>query len=102
MDKVNSRQDKLTLASICGVLFFGVPNQGMETETLVPMVGDHANRGFLESLRPHSELLRKQSEDFSRIIGSTLAKCSIVNFYETEKSPTARWNQVPQNSLFRG
>lgn len=38
------------LGMIAGLLFFGAPNDGMNIESLVPMVGDQPNRFLLESL----------------------------------------------------
>lgn len=66
----------------------------MDTATLVPMVENKPSRGFLESLRLHSEFLRLQADEFSKVIEDSLRDCQILSFYETEKSPTASWNEA--------
>jgi hypothetical protein len=75
------------LNSIYGALFFGVPNQGMDIESLIPMVKNQVNRGLLYDLGNESQLLRTQSRDFPKAFDSPRTK--IVCFYETVKSPTA-------------
>ena len=76
------------ISFIFGVLFFGVPNDGMNTESLVPMVNDQPNRFLLESLNAlNSQVLRFQSRNFSRILSQT--NLEMFCFYETELSPTA-------------
>lgn len=82
--------DNLTFAAIRGVIFFGVPNQGMDIRSLIPMVGDQANRGFLHTLDHNSPVLRIQAKEFSAAIGEL--RCEILNFYETQESPTAHQN----------
>src|ERR1700761_7173182 len=79
---------KANLASICGILFFGVPSQGMQIESLIPMVGDQSNRFLLESLGPNSAVLRTQNSQFQDVLQSNNAK--LVLFFETKLSPTAR------------
>lgn len=80
--------DKAQLRSVYGVLFFGVPSQGMSIESLVPMVGEQPNRVFLESLRQTSSVLRAQSSSFEKAF--PYEDSSIIFFYETKESPTAR------------
>ena len=74
---------------VSGVLFFGVPNHGMDIESLIPMVNDQANRPLLDSLhRVNSWVLMLQDRDFSRILDQR-KDLKVFCFYETEKSPTA-------------
>lgn len=73
--------------SIYGALFFGVPNQGMNIESLIPIVENQVNQGLLHSMSNESELLRKQSRDFAKPFDFPEPK--IVCFYETLTSPTA-------------
>jgi hypothetical protein len=75
------------LNSIYGALFFGVPNQGMDIESLIPMVKHQVNQGLLHSISNESELLRKQSREFPKAFDFQDSK--IVCFYETVTSPTA-------------
>ncbi|KAK7714593.1 hypothetical protein SLS57_007069 [Botryosphaeria dothidea] len=59
------------------------------------MVGDQPNRALLDSLGPNSAILRKQSEDLCTVVNS--APFEIVNFYETQMSPTARLSVTGQH-----
>ncbi|GAB1311953.1 P-loop containing nucleoside triphosphate hydrolase protein [Madurella fahalii] len=78
--------DLVNLVSAC--LFFGVPNDGMDIKSLIPMVSDQPNRFLLESLAAmNSQILMLQGKNFSRILGQ--ARFEIFCFYETELSPTA-------------
>lgn len=81
-------QDKRNFASICGIVFFGVPNQGMDIHSLVPMVGDQPNRGLLQNLEHNSPMLRIQAREFLAALENL--HCDVLNFYETQESPTAR------------
>jgi len=79
--------DKANLNSTYGALFFGVPNQGMDISSLVPMVNNQPNRHFLESFRRESDLLRKQSRAFPKAF--PFKDSEVCCFYETLESPTA-------------
>lgn len=81
-------EDRQNFSAINGILFFGVPNQGMDITSLIPMVANQANRGFLHTLESNSPILRMQAQQYSDAI--TNVRCDVVNFYETKKSPTAR------------
>lgn len=78
-------QDQSTFDSIAGLLFFGVPNQGMEIKSLVTMVGDNRTRFLLETLAPSSRWTQDQSERFREICPEDIR---IATFYETKESPT--------------
>ena len=75
------------MESIVGLLFFGVPNRGMDVESLQAIVGDEKNRYLLESVGQYSDLLLEQDGQF----GSTFhfRDSRVVSFYETRPSPTA-------------
>lgn len=80
--------DQEILQSVCGILSFGVPNQGMAIASLIALVGDQPNRALLESLSGNSALLQLQHRElFDRLEGS--AFCATAAFYETSESPTA-------------
>jgi triacylglycerol esterase/lipase EstA (alpha/beta hydrolase family) len=82
----DSESELVSLVSAC--LFFGVPNDGMDIESLIPMVKDQPNRFLLESLATiNSQVSRLQSKNFSRILGQ--AQFRMFCFYETKLSPTA-------------
>lgn len=82
-----NEQDKKQMESVVGLLFFGVPNRGMDIESLRAIVGDQQNRYLLESLGQYSELLLQQDAQF----GSTFhfKDSRIISFFETKSSPTA-------------
>lgn len=70
-----------------GLLFFGVPNRGMDIKSLRAIVGDSQNRYLLESVGQYSDLLLHQDGQF----GSTFhfEDSRVVSFFETKSSPTA-------------
>ncbi|KAG8162591.1 hypothetical protein KVR01_008356 [Diaporthe batatas] len=76
------------LDMIQGILLFGAPNDGLDIESLVPMVNDQPNRFLLESLSSKSsQVLRRQKQEFSKVL--ELTKIHVYCLYETELSPTA-------------
>lgn len=79
--------DRETLKCICGILFFGVPNQGMAVTKLVPMVNNQPNRMLIESLRQESEVLLDLSRSFRQCFH--FPDSEVYSFYETKLSPTA-------------
>ncbi|KAH0556219.1 hypothetical protein GP486_005853, partial [Trichoglossum hirsutum] len=83
-----NRMDKSNFASTCGILFFGVPNQGIDISSLIPMVMDQPNMLFLMSLGKESGYLRDRHRAFCKAFTSRDTK--IISFYETEESPTAQ------------
>lgn len=87
MKECSQEYDREILDSTVAFLFFGVPHEGMEIESLVPLVKDQPNRSLLESLNKNSGLLQRLKKDFSNSFGTNHPQ--IVSFYETEKSPTA-------------
>lgn len=72
--------------AIDSIVFFGVPNHGMDITSLMPIVQDGPNRALVESLANDSQALKEQDEVFSDIVGDDV---EIVFFYETLQSPTA-------------
>lgn len=80
--------DRRNRLSIYGILLFGVPNQGMSMESLVPMVGNQPNRFLLETLRAESEVLQEQTSLFLEAF--QFPDSEILCCYETMRSPTAQ------------
>jgi len=79
--------DKTLLQAVYGLVFFGVPHDGMDIRSLIPMAGDGPNRFLLESLeRTNSQILTIQQREFPKAFGH---KGRVFCFYETLKSPTA-------------
>jgi len=76
------------MAPLLGMLFFGVPNDGMDIGSLIPIVGDQPNRFLLESLNAmNSQILGLQRQAFSKL--SSGSDFEMFCFFETEQSPTA-------------
>ena len=91
--------DQMTLRSICGILLIGVPNRGMNIESLRPMVEGQPNTALLNSLERATQLLRGQSEDFAKAF--PFEDSEIICFYETKTSPTAIKDPVCYTPQFR-
>ena len=82
----NAELDQLT--RIVGALFFGVPNDGMDISSLIPIVNDQPNYILLESLNAiNSQVLQLQGRSFAKFLDQTAL--NIFCFYETRESPTA-------------
>lgn len=86
--------DKAVLKSLRGILFFGTPNQGMNIKSLIPMVESQANEEFLRSLGTDSADLRRQAQQWSKVVDTPHSdilshKLEIISYYETSTSPTA-------------
>lgn len=76
------------LDSVYGGMFFGVPNHGIDVESLVAMVKDQPNQALLHSLGKGSQLLRNQSREFPKAF--CYQDSAIFCLYETMTSPTAQ------------
>lgn len=80
--------DKANFKSVSGMLFFGVPNQGMPISQWIPIVEGQPNRFFIEQLCASSDILRVFRTDFRKLF--TFRDSKIYSFYETKESPTAQ------------
>jgi hypothetical protein len=81
-------KDKRLHKQVYGVAFFGVPHAGMDTRSLIPMVGDQPNRSLVDSIGPISQLLVEQRRLFKPALGEE-GQAEVFCFYETLKSKTA-------------
>lgn len=82
-------RDQKFLQAVHGIAFFGVPHNGMDITSLIPMA-KNVNRGLLESLSRHnSDFLDTQRRSFRNALGEEGEK-DIFCFYETRQSPTAQ------------
>jgi hypothetical protein len=79
--------DRANLTSTYGALFFGTPNQGMNIDSLITMVGDQPNRYLLETLSKGSEVLQNLVNNFNEVL--TFKDSEVISFYETKKSKGA-------------
>ncbi|TFB02189.1 hypothetical protein CCMA1212_005710 [Trichoderma ghanense] len=88
----NPDDDRLFRA-VCGVIFIGTPHDGMDVSSLIPSVGDRANRSLIESIsRLNSQVLSIQQRDFHRVLGNG-CDMEVFCFYETVESPTAQQDE---------
>ena len=83
--------DARHLKETSDILFFGVPNQGMELSSLYPMAHRRSNLAFLSTLDRNSVLLQNLMTEFNRI---GLSDTRMISFFETHKSPTARQDSL--------
>ena len=105
LSKSKDDDDGRLLRAIYGIAFFGVPHDGMDTQSLIPMIGNQANRFLVESIgHVNSQILSIQQREFHTALGSE-GDSEIVCFYETVESPTARkvltyspYSQRPANA----
>ncbi|KAL6404711.1 hypothetical protein AUP68_11539 [Ilyonectria robusta] len=87
----SNREDHTRLnRAVYGIAFFGVPHDGMDISSLIPMVGDSPNRFLVESLsRINSQILSTQHREFHTALGRQ-GNSEVICFYETIQSPTAQ------------
>lgn len=92
--------------SVYGIVFFGVPNDGMDIDHLVAMVGDNGNRFLITSLsRSHSAITTEASRNFPAGLGGddNSRDSEVYCFYETVESlipEKASKHQVSGPALF--
>ncbi|KAL6406794.1 Protein SERAC1 [Ilyonectria robusta] len=90
LSKSTVEDDINLLRAVRGIAFFGVPNDGMDISSLIPMAGDGPNRFLLESInRINSQILTMQQREFYKALGEE-GEAEIICFYETVESPTAQ------------
>lgn len=80
--------DRRTFQSTYGILFFGVPNQGMDISSLLTMVGSQPNLPFLTMLSKDSGSLQGLVEKFRTVFD--FKDSEIISLYETYASRTAK------------
>ena len=80
--------DRRIFESTYGILFFGVPNHGMDISSLLAMVDEQPNLPFLTMLSKHSGNLQGLVERFRTEFD--FKDSQIISFYETCASRTAR------------
>jgi hypothetical protein len=82
------QSDSVTLNSTIQCLLFGVPTQGMDISTLLPMVQNQHNAlTLLPYLVENSLWLKDQNRKFSEAF--PFKDSDVICFYETQESPTA-------------
>ncbi|KAK2666295.1 hypothetical protein RAB80_017952 [Fusarium oxysporum f. sp. vasinfectum] len=89
LSKSKNEDDVRLIRAVYGIMFFGVPHDGMDISSLIPMVGNRPNRFLVESIgHINSQILSIQQREFHDALGEQ-GDSEIVCFYETEKSPIA-------------
>ena len=83
-----SDADSRNFKATFGILFFGVPNQGMDISSLLSMVRGQPNLHFLSTLSKDGGFLQSLIEKFQTTF--TFQDSHIYSFYETNTSPTAK------------
>lgn len=90
LSKSKEEDDLRLIRAVYGIVFFGVPHDGMDISSLIPMVGDGPNRFLVESInRINSQVLSNQQQEFHAALGEKGAS-EVFCFYETLASPTAQ------------
>ncbi|KIL84887.1 hypothetical protein FAVG1_11757 [Fusarium avenaceum] len=90
LSKSKKEDDLKLVRAVYGIVFFGVPHDGMDISSLIPMVGDGPNRFLIESIGAvNSQILSIQQREFQTALGGE-GDSEIICFYETVESPTAR------------
>ena len=83
-----SNADSRNFKATFGILFFGVPNQGMDISSLLSMVRGQPNLHFLSTLSKDAGFLQGLIEKFQTTFA--FQDSHIYSFYETNTSPTAK------------
>jgi hypothetical protein len=85
----NSGAAPQVMRRVIAILFFGVPHDGMDIESLIPMVQREPNAALLMSIdRIQSEVLQLQKQNFDRVMQAS-PHIEVYCLYETSMSPTA-------------
>ncbi|KAH7013689.1 hypothetical protein EDB80DRAFT_863617 [Ilyonectria destructans] len=93
LSKSENEDDQTLIQAIYGIVFFGVPHDGMDISSLLPMVGDGPNRFLVESIgHVSSQILAIQQREFHTALGDK-DHSEVFCFYETLKSPTAQQDE---------
>ncbi|KAL6826497.1 hypothetical protein V8C40DRAFT_244386 [Trichoderma camerunense] len=105
LSKSRDEVDQRLRWAIYGIAFFGVPHDGMDIRSLIPMTGDRPNRFLLESIGfNNSQVLSIQQREFSKAVGG-YDESEIFSFYETRLSPTVlldargRWTMTGEPAV---
>ncbi|KAI5788645.1 hypothetical protein FPQ18DRAFT_307335 [Pyronema domesticum] len=98
--KSNSAEDKAFHQACVGVLFFGVPNRGLNPKSIDTLVQGKRNERFLEDLSHGSNYLYELETDF-RICHESMKGSIIVSFYESEDTYSVQMNGNYEKALTR-
>lgn len=85
------------LDSVHGAMFFGVPNQGMQTGAFHSVVKDRPNKSLVTNLEKDSDYLTKQSKHFNKAIENHCL--DMLYFYEEKLSPQLAFVSIQPSLL---
>ena len=88
LKKAQVRMAAADIEATSGIFFFGVPNQGMDTTSLYPIVHGQSNLPIVAILDKNSYDLHRLIKKFDTVFSSSNTR--IVSFYETLESCTAK------------
>lgn len=77
--------NKWLIQSCIGILFFGVPNQGLDRRSIESLVQGHDNEPFLRDISVGSEFVFTLHSDFCEH-HRNIIHCPVVSFDETENT----------------
>lgn len=86
MNQSDKPEEKDNFNATYAMLFFGVPNIGMNIDGIRAMFDHQPNEKFIMSLASRSHLLRNLHRDFTDIFN--FADARIVCFFENRMSPS--------------
>ncbi|KAH6971767.1 hypothetical protein BKA56DRAFT_494822 [Ilyonectria sp. MPI-CAGE-AT-0026] len=93
MSRSKNEADTTLVRAVYGIVFFGVPHDGMDISSLIPMVGNGPNRPLIESIdRFNSMVLTIQQRDFHPALGGE-GDSEVFCFFETNMSETAQQDE---------
>ncbi|CEJ82934.1 hypothetical protein VHEMI02972 [[Torrubiella] hemipterigena] len=85
------------LRDLLGILFFGVPTDGMLTEPLLPLVEGKPNQPLIEALS-----MKNQPNQPGRNFANILEDFKVWCFYETKLSPTVIRDETTGKLIYGG
>ncbi|KAI1391513.1 uncharacterized protein F4822DRAFT_396967 [Hypoxylon trugodes] len=85
-----SKEDNAIAMSCCGLLFFGVPNRGLNIGSLETMVKGQPNGNLIRDLAPKSRFLADLTQRFDSCF--TLKDTKVISIYETRETATVQWS----------
>jgi hypothetical protein len=77
----DTNPDHAIFASCTALLFFGVPNQGLNNQNLLSLVREQNNARLVQDLDINSPLLEIIHQNFTRVV-EKIGFCRVVSFYE--------------------
>lgn len=89
--------DTRNFTATFSILFFGVPNQGMDISSLLAMVRDQRNLPFLTMLSKDASPLQELIDRFRELFH--FRDSYIYSFYETYASPTVKKDDAGKWSM---